>query len=340
MRLGATLGAAALAGAAAAALAIGAAAADPVPIRAGWAVVPASLTPVFTAKPGLAVHIGKTYTLDLVHFAATPQQMAGFAAGEIDFASVSYSTLALAVENAGIADLRIVVDVMSDGAHGAYSNEFMVLKDGPIHGIEDVRGKAFATSGAGASGDMAMRLMLHRAGIDDKAVTFVEVQFPNMKSMLLSGKADIITAITPFSMDAELRSRARTLFTQKDALGPIELLMMAGRAPFLAKNRAAVIDFLEDYLRVQRWFMDPANHDEAVAIVADFTKRPPEFYQSWLFTAHGDDYRPPDGIPDLAGVEANIKTEYEMGYVKAPLEVASYADLSLVREAAARLDRH
>ncbi len=332
------LGAAFLTLAAAASLSA-AAAADPVPIRAGWAVVPASLTPIFTAHPGLARHIGTSYTLDLVHFSATPQQMAGFAAGEIDLGAFSYSTLALAVENAGISDIRVVANVMSDGAHGAYSNEFMVLKDGPIHTIEDLRGKAFATSGAGASGDMAMRLMLHRHDIDDKALTFVEVQFPNMKSMLLSGKADIITAITPFSMDPELRAKARTLFTQKDALGPIELLMMAGHAPFLAKNRAAVVDFLEDYLRVQHWYMDPANHDEAVAIVSHFTKQPPAFYQSWLFTAHGDDYRPPDGVPDLASVEADIKTEYELGYVKAPLDPRPYADLSLVREAAARLDR-
>ncbi|HUK59342.1 MAG TPA: ABC transporter substrate-binding protein [Stellaceae bacterium] len=334
MRFRAVLGAAACLWAA-----LATASADPVAIRTGWAVVPASLTPLFTAKPGLVRHLGQSYTLDLVHFAATPQQLAGFAAGEVDFASVSYSTLALAVENAGISDLRVVIDVLSDGAHGAYSNEFMVLKDGPIRAIEDLRGKAFATSGAGSSGDMAMRLLLRKHGVDDKAVTFVEVQFPNMKSMLLSGKADIITAITPFSMDGELREKARTLFTQVDALGPIELLMMAGHAPFLAKNRAAVVDFLEDYLRVQRWFMDPANHKEAVAIVANFTKRPPAFYEPWLFTATGDDYRPPDGIPDLAGVEADIKTEYEMGYVKAPLEVAPYADLSLVKEAAARLGR-
>ncbi len=336
MRLDASL----IAIAAAAALGCGAAAADPVPIRIGWAVVPASLTPVMTAKPGLARHVGQSYTLDLVHFSATPQQMAGFAAGEIDLGAFSYSTMALAVENAGLSDLRIVADIMQDGAHGAYSNELMVLNDGPVHTVEDLRGKAFGTSGAGASGDIAMRLMLRRHGIDDKEISFVEVGFPNMKSMLLSGKADIITAITPFSMDPELRQKAHALFTQKDALGPIELLMMGGREGFLAKNRAAMVDFLEDYLRVQRWFMDPANHDEAVAIIAGFTKRPPAFYQSWLFTATGDDYRPPDGIPDIAGVAANIKTQYEFGYLKAPLDPAPYVNLSLVKEAAARLDLH
>jgi sulfonate transport system substrate-binding protein len=330
---------AALAAAAAFWCGAGAAAADLPVIRVGWAVVPASLGPLFAVTPGIARNVGKTYTLDLVRFSATPQQMAGFAAGEIDIGSFSFSTMALAVENAGLTDLRIIDGIMSDGAHGAYSNEFMVLNGGPIHAIDDLRGKVFATSGAGASGDMAMRLMLRKRGIPDTAISFVEVGFPNMKSMLLSGKADIITAVTPFSMDPELRAKAHTLFTQKDALGPIELLMMASRTGFLAKNHAAVVDYLEDYLRVQHWFMDPANHDKAVAIIANFTKRPPAFYQPWLFTATGDDYRPPDGIPDLAGVTADIKTEYELGYLKAPLDVMPYADLSLVKEAAARLGR-
>jgi hypothetical protein len=35
------------------------------------------------------------------------------------------------------------------------------------------------------------------------------------------------------------------------------------RADFIAKNRAVLTDFLEDYLRMMRFYTDPANHDEA-----------------------------------------------------------------------------
>jgi sulfonate transport system substrate-binding protein len=314
------------------------AASEPVTIRVGWAVVPASLAPILTAKPGLARHVGQSYTLEPTHFSGTPQQMAGLAAGEIDLGAFGYSTMALAVENAGLDDLRVVCDILQDGAHGSYSNEFMVLNDGLVRTVEDLRGKAFGTSGAGSTGDIAMRVTLRRHGIDDKAISYVEIGFPNMKSMLLSQKADIITAITPFSMDPELRRRAHPLFSQKDAIGPTELLMMAGRAEFLAKNHAAVVDFLEDNLRAVRWYRDPKNHDEAVAIVAAFTKQPPALFQSWIFTDTGDQYRDPDGLPDIEGAAASIKTLYEFGYLKAPLDAARYFDLSLVKEAAARLD--
>jgi hypothetical protein len=67
------------------------------------------------------------------------------------------------------------------------------------------------------------------------------------------------------------------------------------------------------------WAVVPANHDAAVALVASFTKRPPTLYQSWAFTATGDDYRPPDGIPDIAVVNRSIALQHEYGYLKARL---------------------
>ena len=267
--------------AAALVLAAAAAQAEPAKIRVGFAVVPANLFPLLAATPGVARHRGQSYTLELTRFNGTPQQMAGFAAGEIDMGSFSFSTLAIAIENAGLEDARIIADILQDGAHGANSNELMVLKDGPIRTVEDLAGKVFATIGAGGSSDMAMRLMLRRHGLDDKtALTYVEVGFPNMKAMLLSRKVDIITAVTPFSQDRELRDAARTLFTQADVLGPTELLMLATRAGFIAKNRAAVIDLLEDELRAVRWYTDPANHKEAVAIVTRFTRQSAELYEN------------------------------------------------------------
>ena len=313
-------------------------AAEPVTIRVGWAVVPANLAPLLAVTPGVARHLGQSYALELTHFTGTPQQMTGFAAGEIDLGSFSYSTFSIAIENAGLTDARIVADILQDGAHGANSNEFMVLNDGPIRTIEDTSGKIFASIGGGGSSDIAMRVALRRHGLDDKtAVTFVEVGFPSMKSMLLSKKADIVTAVTPFSKDPELRQAAHTLFRQADAIGPTELLMMVGHGAFIAKNRAAVVDFLEDDLRAVRWYTDPANHDEAVAIVARFTKQPPERFQSWLFTKTGDQYRDPNGLPDIDGAEASIAMQHEFGFLKAPLDLKPYVDLSLVKEAASRL---
>src|SRR6185503_17316371 len=99
--------------------------------------------------------------------------------------------------------------------------------------------------------------------------------------------------------------------------------------------RAAVVDYMEDMLRIERWFMDPKNHKEVTEIAGKLMKAPPERFD-WLFTKK-DYYRNPDMLPNLDALQANIKTAHELGFVKAPLDVKKYTDLSLVQEAAKRL---
>jgi NitT/TauT family transport system substrate-binding protein len=93
---------------------------------------------------------------------------------------------------------------------------------------------------------------------------------------------------------------------------------------------------MEDSLRALRWFLDPKNHDQAVKIVADFTKRPPKLFSGWLLT-HKDQYRNPDGLPNVAALQRNLDTAQRMGFLRTRLDASKYLDLSLVREAAARI---
>jgi sulfonate transport system substrate-binding protein len=180
--------------------------------------------------------------------------------------------------------------------------------------------------------------MLAKAGLDDKKdVTIVEASFPNMKAMLKEKKVVFAPAVLPFSEDPELRAANHALFTQRDALGPSALGFLVARGDFLTKNRAAVVDFLEDYLRMVRWYSNPANHAEAVAIAAKFSKLPAAVFDKWLFTK-GDYYRDPNGIPDVEGLQSNVDLTQKLGFIKAKLDVKKLVDLSLVEEAAKRLN--
>ena len=87
----------------------------------------------------------------------------------------------------------------------------------------------------------------------------------------------------PFSFDPELRKIGRTLFIQRDAIGVTDMIVWAARKPFLDKNRAAMVDFMEDTLRITRWYLDPKNHKEVMEIAGRVTKQPPERFD-WLFT--------------------------------------------------------
>ncbi len=107
-----------------AALAHPADALEPVKIRAGWVSTPASLIPLIFAKPGLARHKDKSYGFEPVYYAASPLQITALANNELDVAALGYSSLPLAVQNAGLSDLRILADEIQDGVPGHYATPY------------------------------------------------------------------------------------------------------------------------------------------------------------------------------------------------------------------------
>ena len=314
-------------------------AADPVKIRAAWTVPVANWPSILFAKPELAKHLGKSYVYEDVHFNGTPPMIQAMANNEVDIGDFAYSSLALAIENAGMDDLRVIADDFQDGVPGYYTNEYFVAKDSAIQKVEDLKGKVIATNAVGSAVDIATRAMLKKHGLEDKRdYTVVEAPFPTMKAMLLQKKVDLIPGVPPFSLDPELRANSRVLFTQLEAVGRTQMIVMAVRKDFIAKNRAALVDFMEDSLRAAHWFLDPANRKEVLEIAAKVSKRPAASFESWLFTKN-DSYRDPNMIPNLAALQANIKLQKELGFIKGDIDVKSHADLSLVEEAAKRLGR-
>jgi sulfonate transport system substrate-binding protein len=318
---------------------VAARAAEPYHLRIGWVVVPSDLAPLMFVKPELAPHAGKTYIPELIHFAGTSTIMTSLASGDLDCAALAYSTFALGIENAGMSDLRVIADSFQDGVTGYHTNIFPVRNDSPIHTVDDLKGKILASNEAGSAIDMALRSMLAKHGLQDKReVTIIEVRFPDQKAMLKQGKVDLITAVAPFGFDPDLNSFARSLFTQKEAMGPSQMIMRVAREGFLKTHRAVMVDFMEDYLYTLRYLTDPAHHDEAVKLVAESTKQNPSLYQSWAFTKE-DYYRNPDALPNLDALQANVELQRKLGFLKADLDVKQYTDLSITEDAAKRLPK-
>jgi sulfonate transport system substrate-binding protein len=314
---------------------------EPVKIRVAYVVPVANWASLLFEKPGLARHQGRSYTFEAVHFQGTPQMITALANNELEIADLAFASLAIAVQNAGMDDLRVIADEFQDGVEGYYTDEFFVLKDGPVRTVKDLKGKVVATNVAGSAVDIIMRAMLRRNGLDDrKDVSTIETAFPNMKPTLLSKKADAIPGVIPFSFDPELRAASRVLFTQKEVVGRTQMILWAARAGVLQKNRTAMVDFMEDAVRAVRWYLDPANHAEAVEIAARVSKRPAAAFDRWLFRKAGQDgdyYRDPDMMPDLKALQANIDLQHELGLVKATIDVHKHADLSIVQQAARRV---
>ena len=332
-RLALTTGLAVVIGAAT----VGAArAAEMVTIRVGHVVPISDLPSLLLAKSDLARHLDKTYRLEVSRFAGTPPMVGALASGALDVADLAFPTLPIAIQNAGISDLRVIADGFQDGVAGHYSNEYMVRIDGPIKTVADVKGRVVATNAAGSGVDIAMRAMLHKSGLEDKRdYTVIEAPFPTMRAMLAEKKVDMVSAVLPFSLDPALRKVAQPLFNARDAVGVSQFTMWTARAGFIAQNRAALVDFMEDSLRILRWYLDPANQKEVMEICARLTKAPPERF-TWAFTAK-DYFRDPNLLPNLEALQHNVDLTRDLGFIKASLAVAQFSDLTLVQDAAKRL---
>jgi sulfonate transport system substrate-binding protein len=308
----------------------------PVKIRVSWVAPVSNWASILLEKKDLAKHFGKSYVMDPVRYAGTPPMVTALANGELEIANLAYSTLAIAIRNAGLDDLRVIAHEFRDGAPGRYTHAYLVLADGPIKSAQDLKGKVVASNAAGSAVDVAMRAMLRKNGLEDKRdYTVLETPFPTMRAMLAEKKVDLIPAVLPFSLDPELVKISRPLFLQRDAIGETEMIVWAVRKGFIDKNRAALVDFMEDTLRIVRWYIDPANQKAAAEIAAKVTKQPAERF-GWVFTEK-DYYRDPDMLPNLDALQRNLDMTTDLGFVKGKVDVAKHTDLSLAKEAAGRL---
>src|SRR5471030_664515 len=310
--------------------------AEPVKIRMGWVAPVANWGSIILEKKELAQHLGKSYTLEAIRFQGTPQMITAIANNELEISNLAYSSLAIAIENAGLDDIRVIADEFQDGVPGYLSSQYYVRKDSGIDKIEDLKGKVVATNGAGSAVDVAIRAMLKKHGLEDKRdYTMLEAPLPAMQAMLLEKKADLVPAVMPFALNPKLKEEGKVLFEQKEILGVTQMISWNARKSFIDKNRAAMVDFMEDMLRITRWYIDPKNHDEVAQIASKITKAPPERF-GWLFN-NQDTYRDPNLIPNVEALQRNVDTTQDLGFVKKRIDIKKYVDLSLAQEAAKRL---
>src|SRR5436190_23209698 len=83
-------------------IAAGPAQSEPIKIRHSYVVPVANWTPMLEAKKDLAKHWGKSYVMEAVRYQGTPPMITALANNELDIAVLAYSTLGLAIQNAGL----------------------------------------------------------------------------------------------------------------------------------------------------------------------------------------------------------------------------------------------
>lgn len=304
-------------------------------IRVGYSVIPIHMAPLIFERDDLATHKGKSYTVEMIHFRGSAAQLTAMAAGELDLAVLAFSTFAGGIVNAR-QDLLALADVARDGPQ--FSSVYAVRDDSPIKTVKDLKGKVLAINGKGGAVDMAARTVFLKNGLKPEMdVNIIEARFGAMEPMLRQGKIDVAVFVAPFWAKAQQKGGVRPLFYQRDGLGTTQFLLYAAKRDFVEKNRAALVDWMEDYIRGINWMLDAKNRDEAVRMAADYTKGKPEAFASWAFDKEKDYYHDPEARLDIPALQRNVDALHKLGILRRTIDVSKYVDESLVKEAAARL---
>lgn len=313
-----------------------AATAAPLEIKIQWSVAPAHITPLLPLAPkGIYKHYGKSYVIKPQRMRGSGPALQAVAAGEIAFGGMSAQALVRGVTKAKL-DLVGIANVMSGGVKGYGASEFYGRK-GELKSFKDLKGKVVAVNAIGSSIDAAVIAMAKKNGlIAGKDFQVVEVRFPAMLGALQKGRVALAPLLTPFNLIAKKRGGFEKVFDMREALGATETLTWIGRRDFIKKNRAALVDFLEDNIRFRAWMVDPKNRDAVLALLSKVTKRPAKNYASWVFTG-GDNYRHPKALVNVKRYQKNVDDLKSLGVLKATLDVSKHVDNSLAEEAAKRI---
>lgn len=317
------------------------AAADPVKLRVDWSVLPAQFAPLIPSVPQYGPDVyrnyGKTYVVEPVKLTGGGATLTALATGGTDISTFSPQTLVDAAVNARL-DVRAIGEQISTEVPGYAQTYYWVDKE-QVKTFDDLKGKVFAVNALGSNVDAAARMVMARHGFTPpRDFSEVEVAFPAQLAALKAGKINVAVLVPPFDQPAATDPALKPIFSVGDAFGPVETLMFVAKADFIAKNRAAIVDFLADNIRMRRWMLDPKTRMDAVRQLADVSKIPIDRLSGWSYT-NKDYYYPPDAMIDVARLQHNVDDMAKVGVVPKAIDVKPYVDLSMAQDAAAQVKK-
>jgi hypothetical protein len=134
-------------------------ASEPVRIRLGWVVPITDWALFMLEKRDLARHSGESYVLEPARFASSSSVITAMANNELEIGNLAFSTLGLAIQNAGLRDLRVISDLFQDGRSNYFTNEYLVRRDSAIPTVGEDPGTQLPKLGF-VSGKSSRRLKI------------------------------------------------------------------------------------------------------------------------------------------------------------------------------------
>jgi NitT/TauT family transport system substrate-binding protein len=128
----------------------------------------------------------------------------GVLGGQFQFGFSNVTSLILA-KSRDLPVKMVSNGVTSTGATGQDFGGVVVRPDSDIKAPADLMGRTVAVNTLKNIGDTTVRASVRKDGGDSKAVTFVEMGFPDMPAALQAGRVDAVWVVEPFLTIARTR---------------------------------------------------------------------------------------------------------------------------------------
>lgn len=276
-------------------------------------VIPiAGLTPIYAAnKLGYFKEEGLEVSIEISSGGA--QSLPLVVQGTLQISNAPVVSVALANQQG--FDLRMLPPSLDEKRTAPGQTAELVLKDGPIKTVADLKGKRIAVNTINSVNWLYDRAFLRKHGLDPTQVTYVEVPFPSMIDTLLRGNVDAINVPAPFQQIAMGTGKVEALGYPFFEIQPgVEITAFAASAKWLDKNPITTAAFVQAMRRgVEYLRKNPA---EAKVLIAEYTKSKPELVNQIAI----DDWSTTLSSDDVAKTLAVMQQE---GLLKKPVDAGS-----------------
>lgn len=218
---------------------------------------------------------------------------------------------------------------------GAASNApFRMVAAKGTKGWSDLKDKTVTVGGLTDVTLYFLRVMARKNGLGDHDYDLVYGGgSPNRLTQLLSGAVSGAILTNPHDFMA-LEQGFVDLGSVPDYLPHWAQNNIQIDTRWAAQHRAEVLAFLRVHIRATRYFYDPANRDDVVAILAKHTKTTRDVAEKTYDLYIRQQVIAPDGALYTDGLQQNIDALVAMGELPAPPPLSGFVDQSFLADVA------
>ena len=204
--------------------------------------------------------------------------------------------------------------------------------------MADLKGKVMGVQEPGGFADVMTRIILRKAGIDPKEVTFLQTTTAGRVQALATGNADTaVLHIDQVKTAQKANPQIAVLANMWEVLTDYQYAVYVAPTQTLKDDPTTTECIVRALMRANRAMYDPANRTKIVDLGVQQTKADRDVVESTFdLLVKAKAWPQNEGVPK-ANIEGTIKSEKDFGKITKDLKFEDVTDLSIVKKVIAQL---